>query len=245
MGYRELLYHRYHSQHTSQHSGMNADSLQSTESHHFQREWQPILEELNRNSMILDVGCGNGSLIRALHQLGFHQTHGIDISEEQVQIAKQSGLAQIEVADAITFMTDKSAVYDAVFCIDLIEHLTKSELVELLLLIRKALRPNGWLYLRTPNMDSPWPQLFAAGDFTHETLLNATSVRQLLGSAGYHEVRVYPSLMHVSPWWKEVVRQLIYGLLSIRWRLELLATARSSRGIVFTPNILVSACSRD
>jgi 2-polyprenyl-3-methyl-5-hydroxy-6-metoxy-1,4-benzoquinol methylase len=241
MGYRDLLYKRYHSQHTSRHTGLDAHTLQLTEALHFQREWGVLLMELNREARLLDIGCGNGSLIMALHQLGFRHVQGIDISEEQIQIARQSGLVETEVADATTYLNDKFGLFDAVFCMDLVEHLTKSELVELLLLIRKALRPNGRLYLRTPNMDSPWPHLFASGDFTHETLLNANSIRQLLGSTGFQEVHLFPSLMRVRPWWKEILRNLTYQILSLRWRLELFATARSSQGIVLSPNLLVRA----
>lgn len=241
MSYRDLLYKRYHSQHTSRHTGLDARSLQLTEALHFQREWGDLLVELNREARLLDIGCGNGSLIMALHQLGFDHVQGIDISEEQIQIARQSGLMEVEVADATEYLKGKSGLFDAVFCMDLVEHLTKSELVELLLQIRKALKPNGRLYIRTPNMDSPWPHVYASGDFTHETLLNANSIRQLLGSTGYPEVRVYPSLMRVSPWWKEILRKITYQLLSLRWRLELFATARSSQGITMSPNILVGA----
>ena len=241
MGYRDLMYKRYHSQHTSQHMGLDARSLQLTEARHFQREWGNLLRGLNRDAKLLDIGCGNGSLIMALNQLGFDHVQGIDISEEQIQIARKSGLVDVEVADATSFLNGKSGQFDAVFCMDLVEHLTKSELVALMLQIRKALKPNGRLYLRTPNMDPPWPHVFASGDFTHETLLNAHSIRQLLGSTGYQEVCLYPSLMRVSPLWKEVIRKLTYQILSLRWRLELFATARSSQGIIMSPNLLVRA----
>ena len=124
---------------------------------------------------------------------------------------------------------------------DLAEHLTKPELAELLSLIAGALKPGGRLFIRTPNMDSPWPHLYASGDFTHETLFNSTSIVQLLESAGFKQIQVYPSLMRVRPWWKEMLRELSYRVLSLRWRIELFATARSSRGMIFSPNLLVSA----
>jgi 2-polyprenyl-3-methyl-5-hydroxy-6-metoxy-1,4-benzoquinol methylase len=241
MNYREQLYRKYHSQHTGRHTGMNARLLQSAESAHFEQEWGPILKQLKRNASILDVGCGNGSMLRALEKLGFGELRGIDISEEQIGIARNSGLNKVEVADALTFLRDKLQTYDAVTCMDLAEHLTKPELVELLSLIAGALKPGGRLFIRTPNMDSPWPHLYASGDFTHETLFNSTSIVQLLESAGFKQIQVYPSLMRVRPWWKEMLRELSYRVLSLRWRIELFATARSSRGMIFSPNLLVSA----
>ena len=120
-------------------------------------------------------------MLRALEKLGFGELRGIDISEEQIGIVRNSGLNKVEVADALTFLHDKLQTYDAVTCMDLAEHLTKPEPVELLSLIAGALKPGGRLFIRTPNMDSPWPHVFASGDFTHETLLNAHSLLSTTG----------------------------------------------------------------
>ena len=49
---------------------------------------------------------------------------------------------------------------------DIIEHFTKNELVELLSLIKNKLNPGGKAIFRTPNLDAPLTTVFANGDFT-------------------------------------------------------------------------------
>ncbi len=43
----------------------------------------------NKNSSILDIGCGAGRTTFGLHQIGFHKIIGLDISQEMVIQAKK------------------------------------------------------------------------------------------------------------------------------------------------------------
>jgi 2-polyprenyl-3-methyl-5-hydroxy-6-metoxy-1,4-benzoquinol methylase len=44
---------------------------------------------------ILDIGCGNGSLLAAAKEKGYTNVTGIDISPEQVEIANKLGVAEV------------------------------------------------------------------------------------------------------------------------------------------------------
>lgn len=41
---------------------------------------------------VLDVGCGTGLLAKPLHKLGYKNLHGLDLSEDMLQKARQTGL---------------------------------------------------------------------------------------------------------------------------------------------------------
>ena len=131
--WRDDLYRQYVTRFTGLERPMDAQSLQSY------LEWcgykyGPLLAGISRDAPVLELGCGPGNLLLYLAGEGFSKARGIDISEEQVEIALGRGL-QVEVADAFELLPRVAGEYEAVFAIDFLEHFEKSELLELLHLI--------------------------------------------------------------------------------------------------------------
>lgn len=73
--------------------------------------------------------------------------------------------------------------------IDLIEHFTKSDIVDLMHLAHKTLKDGGVLLLRTPNAESPLFGRFY-NDFTHETPFTRSSLQQILTTVGFQVLRI-------------------------------------------------------
>lgn len=96
---------------------------------------------------ILDIGCGTGLNASRLIDMG-HMVTGVDISPVAIdRFAKLP--AEGFVMDISRKMTFDDAVFDAVYASEVIEHLvdTKAFLAE----VMRVLKPNGCLYLSTPN----------------------------------------------------------------------------------------------
>jgi len=85
---------------------------------------------------------------------------------------------------------------------------------------------------------------FALGDFTHENYLNASSAQQVMLSCGYQDVAILPSTMRVQGLFKEIIRRITYDWLELILKLQLFATARSTRNILFTPNLIIVGCKK-
>jgi len=58
---------------------------------------------------ILELGCGYGRLLLTLRRLGFHNLRGVDLSQEQVQLAGKLGLDCVVRGDALSFLKDAPA----------------------------------------------------------------------------------------------------------------------------------------
>lgn len=89
--------------------------------------FDPIIQQLDpqRETCILDVGCGNGWMVRKLCDLGF-DAFGIDASEDGIQIAKEYYPDRFFVQDVRSKelpvqLGDKS--FDVVISTEVIEHL--------------------------------------------------------------------------------------------------------------------------
>ncbi|MFM7639481.1 MAG: class I SAM-dependent methyltransferase [Bacteroidota bacterium] len=239
--YRDVLYANYHTNQSGRASLTDAKSLFERENKQFEREVLPKLSGFEKTARIFDLGCGSGSLLMALKQAGYSQVSGMDLSEEQVKMAHSMGVMEVVLGDAMQYLRDTSEGFDVITGMDIIEHFTKDELVELLQLIQSKLNAGGVAIFRTPNMDAPVASAFALGDFTHENYLNASSAEQVMLSCGFQEVAVLPSTMRVNGIVKEIIRRIAYDWLELIIKIQLFATARSTRKVLFTPNLIIVA----
>lgn len=237
--YRDTLYANYHTNQSGRAALTDARQLFEREKRQFEREILPLFSLVNRDAKIFDLGCGSGSLLMALSQAGFTNASGMDLSIEQVNRAHNYGVMTVQQGDAMGYLKGSVETFDVITGMDIIEHFTKDELVELILLIRSKLAVGGQAIFRTPNMDAPISTAFAIGDFTHENYLNASSAEQLMMSCGFDAIGVLPSSMKIENPIKELIRKLVWPLVVLQLKLQLFATARSTRKVLFTPNLII------
>ena len=236
--YRKILYERYYTTHSGV-EGTNAQRIHfEQQRRYFKREFEGLMPG-DKSVRILDIGCGTGSFVQAMRDAGYNHTQGIDLSPEQVKMAGVFGVDGIELAEAADFLSLHHEEFDVVTAIDLIEHLTKDELMDFLQVVFKALRPGGRVLFRTPNMDAPQASVFAFADFTHEVFLNKNSGMQIMQSAGYLNARVLPGLVFIENPVKEFFRRIIWFKYVLWRKLILFASARTWDDVVFTPNLVL------
>jgi 2-polyprenyl-3-methyl-5-hydroxy-6-metoxy-1,4-benzoquinol methylase len=204
----------------------------------FANEIVPHLPK-NKNVKILDIGCGNGSLLAAAKEAGYLNVTGIDISAEQVEIANKLGVVEVQQGNLKDLIRNQDFKFDVVTGMDIIEHFTKDELTELVLDIKEVLNPGGFMMFRTPNMDAPMASVFAHGDFTHECLLNKSSAMQLMKSCGLANPEVTGGLIKIKNPLKEAIRGFIWFWIVIKLKATLFASGRTWHQVVFAPNLII------
>lgn len=101
------------------------------------------LLELPRNSLVIDLGCGNGALSGALSEKGFRVV-GMDASAEQLALAEKSfpDIRFIQ-ADATDFTSAEPV--DAVFSNAVFHWIDREKQPDMLSCIYHALKPGGQL----------------------------------------------------------------------------------------------------
>jgi 2-polyprenyl-3-methyl-5-hydroxy-6-metoxy-1,4-benzoquinol methylase len=149
----------------------------------------PTLAHLEKTSSILELGCGHGRILNYLRQKGFMNVKGIDVSEEQIALARKNGL-DAECADVFEYLKNQfPASLDCVIAIDFVEHFTKEELLRLFELLHIAMKPGGVLLLQTVNGEGLFPRQIIYGDLTHMTILSPSSMSQLLSATEFRDIR--------------------------------------------------------
>lgn len=184
--YRLELYSRY----ASTQQKFNYDFLSKKQLAWYRHKFPSIFLNLNPNSSILDLGCGQGHFMEFLKTEGFLNVEGIDISKEQVDIANSRGI-NAQIADAITFLQSKKESYDAIIALDVIEHFRKDELLVLFNEIHNSLRNDGELIIQTPNGSGLFPNQVIYGDLTQLTIFTPGSLEQLLRITGFGDIKFF------------------------------------------------------
>jgi 2-polyprenyl-3-methyl-5-hydroxy-6-metoxy-1,4-benzoquinol methylase len=237
--YRKVLYQDYYQNQSGRHIQLQIEDKMNRDEQLFRAEILPLLPS-QKEATILDIGCGFGSLIKLLKKLGYTNLKGIDLSESQVNIAHQFGLEkEVEVNDIANYLADKSNSFDVITGIDIIEHFSKDELIDLLSIIKNSLKPGGIAIFRTPNNDAPFATVFANGDFTHENYMNSSSATQLSLSMGFTNIEVRNSHLQVQGFLKEIIRKISWTIISATIKLVLFASARSSKNVLLSPNMII------
>ena len=236
--YRSVLYKDYYQNQSGRAFQLQIEDKMRKDARLFSNEIVPFLPSA-KDARILDIGCGFGSLIKLLKDRGYTNLKGIDLSESQVKIAHDFGLQEVEVNDIHAYLKDKESKFDVITGIDIIEHFSKDELIDLLDIIKHALKPGGIAVFRTPNNDAPYATVFSRGDFTHENYMNASSATQLMLSMGFKDIEVKASHIEVDGFAKELIRKLVWKCFTIKAKLILFASARASKGVLFSPNMII------
>lgn len=144
------------------------------------------------DAALLEIGCGMGNLLLALQEKGYTDYAGIDLDEAQVAACLRHGLP-VEQADAISYLSKSEKTYDAIFLLDVLEHLEKPSQLILLREIYRSLKETGFLVLTVPNAMTPLGTFFEQIDWTHHCSFSPTSLGFILKNAGFHAYTLRPT----------------------------------------------------
>lgn len=148
----------------------------------------------DRDSAVLDLGCGAGHFLRFLESTGYKRLLGVDRDAEQVSYCRGKVQARVERSDAVDFLRHSQEGFDLVAANDFIEHLPAERVEELFRLILERLNPGGTFLARTVNLGNPLGIYARYGDFTHLLGFTEWSLEQALLTAGFADVVTCPSV---------------------------------------------------
>jgi SAM-dependent methyltransferase len=178
---------------------------------------------------VLDIPCGEGAFLERLRGLGL-DGHGADL----VNRLTRPG-ARFTAADMNAPLPFADGTFDAVVCIDGIEHLERP--FDFVRECRRVVRPGGVLLVSTPNISalrSRWRWLLTGfhnkgkvplnerdpNPWHHLSLLSFPALRYLLHRHGFRVTAVATNRIKVVswlylPWWP--VSALVTALAFRRW----------------------------
>jgi 2-polyprenyl-3-methyl-5-hydroxy-6-metoxy-1,4-benzoquinol methylase len=178
------------------------------------RKILPLLSVVPRHGRVLEIGCGPGLFLSYLKSRGFTKVEGVDISAEQIDVARSMGLgASVRVGDVFKELEVSSAgeKFDAIVAIDIVEHFERVEVDRLIRLICESLTPAGVCVIQTVNGSGLFPGQIIYGDVTHSTVLTPDSLSHLVRRCGIEKIR----FLETGP----IVNDIVGFVRTVAWRM--------------------------
>lgn len=192
----------------------------------------------NKNARVVDLACGSGMYLYILKELGYTNTVGCDISQEQIEIAHKLGITNAKHMDLVDLLLNERSI-DCVLFIDILEHLEASEVFSILEQVHSKLTDGGRVIIHVPNAEGIFGMKIRYGDYTHEQAFTNTSLRQILMATGFQSPMFYEDKPVVHSF-TSFIRLALWELLTIPFRLLALAES-ADRNAILSKNILVVA----
>lgn len=138
---------------------------------------------------LLDIGCGNGVFIHRMSLSGWHVI-GIDPDSNALKAANTLGVTVLE--GGVEIFGDKTELFDAITLSHSIEHV--HDPVSLIRACYRLLKPNGIIWIDTPNINSLGHAFFKHNwrglePPRHLVLFNFNSLEKVLKDEGFSKVK--------------------------------------------------------
>ena len=141
---------------------------------------------------LLDLGCGSGAFVRRAISLGY-AAEGLEFDALAVEAAVSKGLpVRVGALPATGLEADR---YEVVTLSQVIEHLHEPQAA--LREVHRLLKPGGWFWLATPNLDAPGhahfgPDWRGLEPPRHLVLFSAQALSLALQQAGFVDIEFKP-----------------------------------------------------
>lgn len=139
------------------------------------RQLEKIIGKFDRNSSVLDVGCGYGSKLEIFDKLGFKNTLGVEKNKHLVSRGIENGFNMVDLDQFNEKYSDQQ--FDMILMSHIIEHFQYNDLIEFFEIYLSKLKVNGNLIIVTPIMN---PYFY--NDFDHVKPYSPTGIIQVFGT---------------------------------------------------------------
>jgi SAM-dependent methyltransferase len=139
---------------------------------------------------VLDIGCGRGEMMELLAELGV-RSRGVEMDAELVAAARGRGLDVDEGDGLLALAQVPESSLGGLVLIQVVEHFSAQEVVDLVSLARDKLRPGGKAVIETVNPQSLY--VFARAFFldpTHDRPVHPGYLAFLFQQAGFSGVDI-------------------------------------------------------
>jgi 2-polyprenyl-3-methyl-5-hydroxy-6-metoxy-1,4-benzoquinol methylase len=160
-------------------------------------------------AQLLDVGCGNGDFLDFAHRAGWRVV-GVELDSKAAETARSRGL-DVRLGGVDVLDTEKER-FDGITLSHIIEHV--HDPLEVLHTCHHLLKPGGWIWLETPNLEAQGHMRYGTSwrglePPRHLILFTCASLTHALREAGFQSIQIQSYRPQCKHLWgaSEAIRQ--------------------------------------
>jgi ubiquinone/menaquinone biosynthesis C-methylase UbiE len=206
------------------------------------KRWLPD----DKNAVCLDLACGCGEFVHLLERVGYGNTSGVDLCEEELAQARPYVKGKLIQADVLEYLRKlESNSLDFISALNFLEHLSKDNLLATMQECRRVLRPNGTLVAMVPNAISPFGSVTRYWDLTHEWAFTPNNFYQLAALTSFDSTIDFRECGPIPHGLLSIGRYLLWRVIRCAIALWFLVEVGTLRSSVFTMDMLVRLHVKD
>lgn len=150
-----------------------------------------INKKMGYKGKLLDIGCAFGDCLVMAKNMGWKNPEGLELSRYAYNFAKEKGIkVKNGNLEKINYPQNN---FDIVTIQDVIEHVKNP--LEDLRKIHKILKPKGWVFIVTPNIEGKWSKLLGSFWYhykpgEHVLYFSPKSINNALKKTGFVNIKI-------------------------------------------------------
>jgi len=187
-------------------------------------DYGKMIKGLRNNGKILEIGCGNGFLLKALEKLGY-DCYGVEPSPMAYNHAKNNLGLNVEntFLSASSFNIQK---FDVIILIDVVEHIT--DMQTFMKEVTSVMNEDGIIFIGTGNIDSVNAKIAGSNwgyflSWEHVSFFNKKSMHYMLHKNNFTNIKIektslqHKPLQNLSEFIKNLFKKIINRFLRTKY----------------------------
>lgn len=180
---------------------------------------RPVLRFLSKEAKVLEIGCGNGFLLKGLHDAGYKNVFGIEPSIDAVKQSDRIIRDKI-TTDILRADTFKSNTFDLICFFQLFDHIPDPG--NFLKICYNFLTPGGFIVALNHDVESLQSRILRERspiiDIEHFNFFSKETMRAIFSRNNFLPIKIYSPIDTISL--RNIIR---YSILPIQLKTKLLS----------------------